>query len=343
MSGSVIDLRSDTVTRPSPAMREVMARAPVGDDVYDEDPTVIELEARSAELAGKQAGLFVPSGSMANLIAQMVHADRGSEVIVGESSHCVLYEVGAGAAIAGVQYNVIPGGGLFTADQAAARIKEPTFHTPGTGLLWVENTHNMGGGVIFPQEEIGRLGALAREHGLPLHMDGARIFNAAVASGKPLTELAREVDSLSFCLSKGLGAPIGSVMVGSAEFRVKAHRLRKMLGGGMRQVGIIAAAGLYALEHNVERLAEDHRRARHLAEAVGAMPGMRVDLETVQTNIVMADVTTGRAAELVERCKPEGLLFHGLSSGRVRFVTHLDLDDEQIERSLAILRQALTA
>lgn len=341
MSGSLIDLRSDTVTRPSAAMREAMARAPVGDDVYDEDPTVIELEARGAELAGKQAGLFVPSGSMANLIAQMVHAERGTEVIVGESSHCVLYEVGAGAAIAGVQYNVIPGDGLFTADQAAARVKEPTFHTPGTGLLWVENTHNMGGGVIFPQEEIGRIGALAREHGLPLHMDGARVFNAVVASGKPLAALVREVDSLSFCLSKGLGAPIGSVMVGSAEFRVKAHRLRKMLGGGMRQVGIIAAAGLYALEHNVERLAEDHRRARHLAVAASAMPGMRVDLASVQTNIVMADVTTGRAAELVERCKAEGLLFHSLSSGRVRFVTHLDLDDEQIERALAILRLAL--
>ncbi|HHN74383.1 MAG TPA: low specificity L-threonine aldolase, partial [Acidobacteria bacterium] len=197
----VVDLRSDTVTRPTEAMRQAMARAEVGDDVYDEDPTVIELERLAAGLTGKEAGLFVPSGSMANLIAQMVHADRGSEVVLGEASHAVLYEVGAGAAIAGVQYSIIPGDGRFTAGQVRERIKAPTFHTPGTSLIWVENTHNMGGGTIFPTAEIKAIAEVAHEAGLPLHMDGARVFNAVVAGGEALRDVVREVDSLSFCLS----------------------------------------------------------------------------------------------------------------------------------------------
>ncbi|MDQ7086533.1 MAG: low-specificity L-threonine aldolase [Acidobacteriota bacterium] len=312
---SAVDLRSDTVTLPTPDMRRVMAQAKVGDDVYDEDPTVIELEHLAAGLAGKQAGLFVPSGSMANLIAQMVHADRGSEVVLGEASHAVLYEVGAGAAIAGVQYSVIPGDGRFTAEQARERIKQPTFHTPGTSLLWIENTHNMGGGTIFPTAEIKAIAAVAREAGLPLHMDGARVFNAVVASGETLREVARDVDSLSFCLSKGLGAPVGSVLVGTREFRTRAHRFRKMLGGGMRQVGILAAAGIYALEHHVERLAEDHRRARRLAETLAEWPGVSVDVSAVETNIVMVDLHEANATDLARLCAERGVLFHALTPG----------------------------
>ncbi len=337
----VVDLRSDTVTRPTEAMRQAMARAEVGDDVYDEDPTVIELERLAAGLTGKEAGLFVPSGSMANLIAQMVHADRGSEVVLGEASHAVLHEVGAGAAIAGVQYSIIPGDGRFTAGQVRKRIKAPTFHTPGTSLIWVENTHNMGGGTIFPTAEIKAIAEVAHEAGLPLHMDGARVFNAVVAGGEALRDVVREVDSLSFCLSKGLGAPAGSVLVGTREFRTRAHRLRKMLGGGMRQIGILAAAGIYALEHHVERLADDHRRARRLADELRRLPGISIDADAVQTNIVMADLHGADAADLARRCAERGVLFHALSRRRLRLVTHLDVDDAAIHRALGVISEVL--
>lgn len=336
----MIDLRSDTVTRPTPAMREVMARAAVGDDVYGEDPTINELERRAAELTGKEAALYVPSGSQANLIAEMLNVRRGDEIITGAVSHCIAYEVGAGAAIAGVQYQVIEGDGLFTADEVRERVKPGTFHTPGTGMVWVENTHNRAGGRIFPVEEIERIGEVCAEHGLPLHVDGARVFNASVATGVPVTRIAAPATTISFCLSKGLGAPVGSLLCCSDEQRPAALRLRKMLGGGMRQAGVLAAAGLYALEHHVERLAEDHRRARRLGEQADAIEGLSVDLDRVETNIVNVKLT-GRhdARQFVAACADEGLLFGAIAPRSVRLVTHLDLDDEAIDAAVEILRR----
>jgi threonine aldolase len=341
MTEQLVDLRSDTVTRPSAAMRDAMARAAVGDDVYAEDPTVNELEALAAEQTGKEAALFVPSGCMANLIAQMIHVRRGDEVVIGEHSHCFLFETGAGPAVAGVQYNVVPGDGRFTAEQVEERFRLADFHTPGTGLVWIENTHNMGGGTVFPLEEIRRLRALCDRLGLPLHMDGARVYNAAIATGVAVAEIAAPVDALSFCLSKGLGAPIGSLLCGSGDFRRRAHRLRKMLGGGMRQVGIVAAAGIHALRHNVERLADDHARARRLAEGLGRIDGLEVDPAAVDTNIVMVRVTACAADNLVRRCRERGLLFSSLSRESVRFVTHLDVDDGQIDRAVEIVAASL--
>ena len=343
MRDTPIDLRSDTVTKPSPAMREVMSAAPVGDDVFGEDPSINELEALSARIAGKEAALYVPSGSMANLIAQLVHLRRGDEVVLGYGSHTVQYEVGAGAAIAGAQYNVIPGNGLFTAEQAEERIKPPTFHTPGTGLVWIENTHNMGGGAVFPQEEVERIGALCRRSRLPLHIDGARIFNAAAAQGRTAADLAAPADSMSFCLSKGLGAPVGSVLVGTKEFRTAAHRFRKMLGGGMRQAGIIASAGIYALNNNVARLVEDHRNARRLAQALAELPAFKLDPAAVQTNIVIAGVASGDAPALVERCRKRGVLFLAIDRKRVRLVAHLDVDAAGIERAIEVIRKETAA
>ena len=339
MEHPVVDLRSDTVTLPSPAMREAMAAAPVGDDVFSEDPTIHALEELAAELTGKEAGLFVPSGCMANLIAQMVHVRRGDEVVLGAGAHTVLHEVGAGAAIAGVQYSVIPGNGLFTAEQVEERVKAPTFHTPGTGLVWIENSQNAGGGLIFPQAEVEKIAAVCRRHRLPLHLDGARMFNVAVASGKTAAEIAAPFDSLSFCLSKGLGAPVGSVLCGTKEFRTAAHRLRKMLGGGMRQAGIVAAAGIYALKHNVERLAEDHARARRLAHALAPSPHLRVDPAAVQTNIVVARLPAGEAEDLVARCERRGVRFLDLDRRRVRLVTHLDVDGPAIERAAKVIAE----
>ena len=337
----VVDLRSDTVTKPTPAMREAMARAAVGDDVYAEDPTINELEALAAEMCGKEAGLFVPSGCMANLIAQLAYVRRGDEVVCGHDSHAVRWETGAGAAFAGVQYAVVPGTGHFVAGDVDERFKKPDFHTPGTALVWIENTHNMGGGIVQPLDEVAEIRRYCDRQGLTLHLDGARAFNGAVALGEPIRTLADQVDSLSFCLSKGLGAPVGSVLVGSAELRAEGHRFRKMLGGGMRQAGIIAAAGVHALNHHVERLADDHARARRLAEAMNEMPVLFVDVDTVQTNIIMARVESGDAPGLVASCKEQGVLFSSLARGWVRLVTHLDVNDEDVERSIETIRGAL--
>jgi threonine aldolase len=341
MAQKIIDLRSDTVTKPSPGMRQAMAAAQVGDDVYGEDPTINRLEEMCAGLAGKESALFVPSGSMANLIAQMVYVRRGDEVIIGSNSHCFRYEVGAGAAIAGSQYVVIEGSGLFTASQAKERIRPPSFHTPGTGLVWVENTHNFGGGLVFPLDEIGRISRLCREHRLPLHMDGARIFNAAVAAGIGVKEWCGPVDSVSFCFSKGLGAPVGSILCCSKETRRKAHRLRKMLGGGMRQAGVLAAAAIYALEHNVERLAEDHAHARLLADNLGGMKHISVDMATVQTNIVVARLEGIDTGAFAARLGARGVPINALDETRVRFVTHLDVSREDILAASTVIERTL--
>jgi threonine aldolase len=335
-----IDMRSDTVTLPSPAMRDAMHVAALGDDVWREDPTVNELETLAAGITGHQAALFVPSGSMANLIAQLVHARPGDEVVCGWDSHCVRDEVGAGAAVAGVQYEMIPGNGLYTAEQLVERLRPRTFHTPGTGLVWVENTHNLGGGIVFPLDEIRKLAALCRERELPLHLDGARVFHAAVAAGVPVREITERFTSLSFCLSKALGAPVGSVLCGSADFRERAVRVRKMLGGGMRQVGVLAAAGIYALHHNVARLADDHAHAKRLAAALVGIPAVHVDPADVQTNIVMVGVP-GDAPALVERLGTRGVLCWAPDARRIRFVTHLDVDSVAIDLAAGIVREVL--
>lgn len=342
-SGKMIDLRSDTVTLPSAGMREAIMGAGLGDDVYAEDPTVNALEARAAALMGKEAGLFVPSGSQANLACLLTYGVRGDEVILGQDSHCVRFEAGGGAAIAGAQFSPVPGDGRFTADDVQERLQTKTLHNPGTALVWVENTHNMGGGRVTTLEEMGRIGALCRQEGIPLHMDGARIFNAAVATGVPAAQYASHVDSLSFCLSKGLGAPVGSVIVGSRSFCEEARRNRKMLGGAMRQAGLLAAAGLYALENNVERLAEDHEHARILAEGLAPLDGLDVDVSCVETNIVMADCTAMDAAGLARECRERGVLFHPLGHRRIRLVTHLDVDRAMVGSALERIAETLGA
>ncbi len=338
---SAIDLRSDTVTLPSPAMRAAMAAAEVGDDVFGEDPTVRALEETAARLTGKDAALFVPSGSMANLIAQMVHVRRGDEVVVAQDSHVLLHEVGSGAAIAGVQYQMVPGDGLLTAGEVDERIKKPTFHTPGTGLVWIESTHNMAGGVPYSVARIREISDVCRCHQVPLHLDGARVFNAAVALAVDLAEIAAPVDSLSFCLSKGLGAPVGSVLCGSRAFRTEAHRLRKMLGGGMRQAGVLAAAGMFALRSNIARLAEDHAKARRIAETLAAHPGVAIDLERVTTNIVMVRLQDCASDDLVERGRRRGVLFLPRDRRRVRLVTHLDLSTADVDVAARILLEEI--
>lgn len=334
-----VDLRSDTVTKPSRAMREAMARAEVGDDVFAEDPTVLELERRAAQVVGHEAALFMPSGCMANLVAELSHARRGDEIICGTDVHIAAHEVGSGAAVAGVQLCVVPGDGRISAEQVAERIKTPTFHEPGTALVWVENTHNMAGGRITPVAEMRHIALVARAAGVPVHLDGARLFNAAVALGVPAREIARHADSVSFCLSKGLGAPAGSMLCGGAAFRERALRFRKMLGGGMRQVGILAAAGIFALERNVERLAEDHARARRLAEGLAGTKGLDVRPEDVETNMVMADVEGQSADDLARRAEARGVRFLAMSRRRVRFVTHLDVDDAGIETAIRVIRE----
>ena len=329
MSASIIDLRSDTVTKPSPAMREIMADAAVGDDVYGEDPSINELEALAAEMTGKEAGLYVPAGCMANLIAQKLYVTPGNELIAAMESHCVAHESGSGAALGGVQYSLIPDY-LFTADQVEERIMVEDLHEPGTDLVWVENTHNMGGGLVYPLKQLAAISRLCRERKIPLHLDGARVFNAAAALGVDVKEITQHVDSLSFCLSKGLGAPVGSVMCLPAELRPKALRLRKMLGGAMRQAGILAAAGSYALKNNVARLAEDHEKARFLAHTLAQVDGLAINLDDAQSNIVMATVTKMDAARFVNRCEEAGVLFHSLSKLKVRFVTHLDISMDEV-------------
>lgn len=336
-----IDLRSDTVTRPSDDMRAAMAEALVGDDVYDEDPTINALQAISAEVVGKQAALFVPSGSQANAIAQLVHVTAGEEVIVGQGSHCMRYEAGAGASLAGAQYSVVPGNGLFTLEDVQERLSVQTLHNPGTCLVWMENTHNMGGGIVFPMEEMKKISALCAERSIPVHMDGARIFNAAVATSIPVNEWAQQADSISFCLSKGLGAPVGSLLCGSAGFIEKARRMRKRLGGAMRQAGILAAAGIFALKHNVDRLADDHENARMLAGRLDAAEGIEVKMDSVQTNIVMADVTAMSASEFAARCRELGVLFHPMGERRLRLVTHLDVTAEMVDEAARRMEQVL--
>jgi threonine aldolase len=324
-----IDLRSDTVTRPTAAMRQAMASADVGDDVYGEDPTVNALEAEVASLLGKEAGLFTPSGTMANQIGLWLHARAGDEVLVGESAHLMLYESGAGPALSGVQLTVIGKGGLFSADDVVAAYKPDEGHYPPTRALAFENTHNRAGGRVFPQAQLLEAAAAARRLGLSLHLDGARLWNAHVATGVPLAVLAQPFDTVSVCLSKGLGAPAGSVLCTSQEGIKRARRRRKMLGGGMRQAGVLAAAGRHALQHHLPRLADDHLACRAFAEAVAALPGVVVELDAVQTNLCIFDLAPSLpldAEAFVARARAAGVLLNAVGPRRLRAVTHLDVD-----------------
>jgi threonine aldolase len=333
-SPSAIDLRSDTVTRPTAGMREAMARADVGDDVYGEDPTVNQLQQRAAELLGKPAALFVPSGTMANQIALLCHCERGDEVLAGEGAHCMLYESGAGSAWAGVGFTVVGKGGLFEPDELRAAIKPREYHFPRSRLVALENTHNRAGGRVFPQPHVEANAELARAAGLLVHLDGARIWNAAAATGRSPAELAAPADSVSACFSKGLGAPVGSVIAGSRELVARARRFRKMLGGGMRQAGVLAAAALYALEHHLPRLSEDHAHARLLAEGLSRLPGIACAVERVETNIVNFELQGPHAARFVATASAQGVRLNAIAPHRLRAVTHLDVSRADIVEAL---------
>ncbi len=329
-----IDLRSDTVTRPTLAMRHAMLEAPVGDDVYGEDPTAAALEARVAALLGKEAALFVPSGTMANQLALLVHTRPGDEVIVPEGAHCLWYESGAAAALAGVQLVVAGPGVSYSPEALEAAVKPRAYYYPRTRLATWENTHNRGGGKVLPQDEVVAATTRARALGLALHLDGARLCNASVASGLSLHTLAAPFDTVSLCLSKGLGAPVGSLLAGPRDAIAEAHRLRKRLGGGMRQIGMLAAAGLHALDHHVARLADDHDHARVFAHRVAADPRFRV--ETPETNIVMVDLETPTAEALVAAAAARGVLTAAMGPARVRVVTHLDVSREEVRQAAEV-------
>jgi threonine aldolase len=339
---AMIDLRSDTVTSPTPAMRAVMAAAEVGDDVFGEDPTINRLQERAAAFLGKEAALFVPSGSMANQIALKVHCQPGDEVIVGEGAHNNLYESGAAGAIAGVQLTVAARGGLFTAADVEALYKPGTNHTfAPTRLVCIENTHNRGGGLCWRPREVAQIIEFCRARGLALHLDGARLCNAAVAQGVAAATLAASFDTVSMCFSKGLGAPVGSVIAGTRAHIERAHRFRKMLGGGMRQAGILAAAALYALDHNVERLAQDHANARLIAERLAQRPGVSVELP--ETNIILVDLAaplpTAEAA--ASAFKAAGVRCLPFGPRRLRLVTHMDVDRAACEQAVKIMSETL--
>lgn len=338
-----VDLRSDTVTKPSPGMRKAMAAAEVGDDVYREDPTVNRLQEVVAELLGKEAGLFMPSGTMSNQVAVKT-ACRGSEAVCDAEAHLLHYEMAAAAARSGIQLFPVPGkAGVLTWADVEPAVRPEADYFPRTGLICLENTHNRAGGTIFPLETMAEVAAGARKLDIPVHLDGARLWNAAAATSTPASAWARYADTVSVCFSKGLGAPVGSCMCAARDLIEEAIMVRRSFGGAMRQAGVLAAAALYAVENNVERLADDHRRARRLAEGIADIPGLTV--VPPQTNIVMVDVADDAVAAptLVDLLQEDGVLVHALGPRRIRAVTHLDLDDADIERTLAALKAAASA
>jgi threonine aldolase len=326
-----IDLRSDTVTRPTQAMRAAMSAAEVGDDVYGEDPTSNLLQERAAQLLGKEAALFVASGTMGNQVALAAATRPGDVVLTGAGSHILLWEAGAPAALWGVHVQTLPGDGLFDAAALRRALPPDDVHSAPARLVSLENSHNRAGGRVFPLDQVKDVAAAARDAGLALHLDGARIFNASIATGTPVADLAAPFDTVTFCLSKGLGAPVGSLVCGETRVVRRMHRARKMLGGGMRQAGVLAAAGLHALEHHVERLADDHANARRLALGLEAR-GFRVD-PPPETNIVMFDVVD--PVGFVRAARERDLLVASLEEGRVRAVTHLDVSRDDIDDALA--------
>jgi threonine aldolase len=334
-----IDLRSDTVTRPTPAMRRAMAEAEVGDDVFGDDPTIIALETRVARLLGKEAALFVPSGTMGNFLGLAATAGTGDEVILERQCHIMNYEVSSAAALHGLQLNALDGDrGVPTAAQIEPHIKVESLHTPGTRVIAIENTHNRAGGRIYPFEEMKRIRALADRHGISVHLDGARLCNAHVETGVSLADYAACADTVSMCFSKGLGAPVGSILVSRRDVVERARRIRKRLGGGMRQSGVLAAAALHALDHHVERLRDDHANAKRLESFVARVPGLSLAFP-VETNILVIAVDAKvRAPEsLLATLRERGVLAVPFGAGRIRMVTHLDVSAEDVERAGEVL------
>jgi threonine aldolase len=341
----VVDLRSDTLTLPTPLMREAMARAEVGDDVWEEDPTVRRLEELAARRTGKEAALFVSSGTQGNLVSVLTQTRPGQEIILDADCHIFNYEVAAAAMFGGVQTLPLKTArGFLSPEQVREHIRPSNVHIPVTGLVCLENTHNRHGGTCCTPDEIAAVAAVAHAAGVSVHLDGARIWNAAVALGQPVALFARHVDSVTFCLSKGLAAPVGSLVCGSRDFISRARRVRKMLGGGMRQVGVLAAAGLVALESMVDRLAEDHINARRLAEGAAKLPWIRVDLGNVQTNIVIFHVDrSGGPGELVTGCLARKVKIHQIGPTSIRCVTHKDVDGDDVARALEAFREITAA
>jgi threonine aldolase len=342
----IVDLRSDTVTLPTPAMRAAMAKAEVGDDVMAEDPTVNRLQQVAAERMGKEAGLFVPSGTMGNLAAILTHCGRGDEVIIGDLSHTFLFEAGGVAALGGVMPHTLPNLPDGRLEPAAIKgaVRPDDVHQPISRLVVLENTHNRCGGTVLDAAYFDQVGEIVRSAGLKLHIDGARIFNAAVALGVPAKSLVAQADSVTFCLSKALCAPVGSVLCGSAEFIHKARRIRKQLGGGMRQAGILAAAGLVALDEMIERLADDHRRARDLAEGLGKIPGIRLETKVPASNMVFValdDAVALTGPQLAARLAESGVKVGSVGPRRFRLVTHYWIDDDGVQQTIAAFQQKL--
>ncbi len=345
MADDIVDLRSDTLTRPTPAMRQAMASAEVGDDVFGEDPTVTRLEEMAAERMGKEAALFVASGTMGNLVSQLAHCRRGDEMILGDQSHIFYYEQGGSAALGGIHARTVPNlpDGTLDLEAVEAAIRPDDIHFPRTRLIVLENTHNRCCGAPLSAAYMRAAGALARKHGLKLHVDGARIFNAAVALGTDPRDLAAPADSVSFCLSKALAAPVGSLVCAGAGFVARARRVRKVLGGGMRQAGILAAAGIVALEAMTGRLAQDHAHARRLAEGLDGLDGLAIDPRRIRTNIVFCEVTRegASAAQVAEKLAAAGVRVLALGPRQIRAVTHYHIRPEDIDRALEAFRRAL--
>ena len=334
---AIADFRSDTVTKPTPEMRRAMTEAEVGDDVYGDDPTVNRLQETAAAIMGKEAGLFVPSGTMGNALALTVHTQSGDEALMDSEAHSMIYEVGMPAVIARVltrQFRSV--GGVPDVEDVKASFHEESLHSARTSLLVLENTHNRAGGAIIPLSIMRELQSAARERGAKLHLDGARLFNAAIASGIAARDFAACADTVTFCLSKGLGCPIGSVLCGSVEFISRARRVRKMLGGGMRQAGILAAAGLYALEHHIERLADDHANAQKLAAGIKDLPGVALAAD-VPTNMVYFN-TTGPAEDFTRQLFEKGVSCLASGPNRIRMVTHLDINAADVEKAIDAIR-----
>ena len=335
-----IDLRSDTVTKPTPEMRKAMFEAEVGDDVFGEDPTVNALQEKAARLLGKEAALFVASGTMANQLSIKAHTQPGDEVIIEAGAHAMNFEGGAGAVLSSVQFFGIPGDrGIFDAAQVESAIRVDDVHFPVSRLVVIENTHNRGGGTVFPLSKIRQIRDLATQRGLRMHMDGARLWNASVAAKIAPAEYAAPFDSVSVCLSKGLGCPVGSLVVGSKDFIKRVHRFRKMVGGGMRQAGFLAAAGIYALDHHIDRLEEDHRKAQKMAQGLANIKNVLIHPAEVETNILFFDVSRAErtAQEVTAACKGKGLLVHPTSKTRIRCVTHLDVSFAEIDQALKVI------
>ncbi|SES72877.1 L-threonine aldolase [Natronincola peptidivorans] len=339
-----LDFRSDTVTMPTAKMLERMVQAELGDDVYGDDSTVNKLEALAAELLGKEAGLFVPTGTMGNLLAIMSHTTPGQEIILEENCHIYLYEVAGIARVAGVQAKPIKGiDGVMSPKDLENAIRKENIHFPETGLICLENTHNMAGGMVVPLENMESIYALAKHKNIPLHLDGARIFNASRYLNKDVKEIARFTDSVMFCFSKGLGSPIGSMLVGTKDFIKKARKLRKMLGGGMRQVGVIAAAGILALEEMPKVLDIDHTNAKLLAKGLNKLAGINIDIEKIHTNIVNVDFSnTGLSTnQLIPKLQERGLLSNPRNNDVIRFVTHKDVSSDDVKEAIEMIKETI--